>query len=125
MKKLIVAAIVSFVLLLTSGCATRMGDLSVVSTQLAELDGVNLNEAPTTRHVTGQSKKFVFLFIPFGIPHLEDAVDDALIKGNGDVLTDASVHRTGWWFLIGQVGWKVTGDVVRTRGVAHTEERTE
>lgn len=125
MKKPIGTAIAVSVLLLVSGCATRMGDLSVASTQLAELDGVNLNKAPTTHHVTGQSKKFVFLFIPLGTPHLGDAIDDALVKGNGDVLTDVTVHRTGWWFLVGQIGWEVTGDVVRTRGAAYDGEKTE
>lgn len=116
MKRPIVAAIAACVLLLASGCSARMGDLTVASTQLAKLDGVNLNEAPTKRHVTGEAKSFMFLFIPFGIPHLEDAVEDALVKGNGDVMTDVTVHRTGWWFLVGQIGWKVTGDVVQTRG---------
>lgn len=116
MNRSIAAAAAVCVLLLASGCTTRMGDLTVASTQLAELDGVNLNKAPTAHHVTGEAKSFIFLFIPFGIPHLEDAVEDALVKGNGDVMTDVTIHRTGWWFLVGQIGWKVTGDVVQTRG---------
>lgn len=115
MKRSIAAAMAVCILLLASGCTSRMGDLTVASTQLAKLDGVNLNQAPTAHHVTGEAKSFIFLFIPFGIPHLEDAIDDALVKGNGDVMTDITIHRTGWWFLVGQTGWKVTGDVVQTR----------
>lgn len=98
-----------------------MGGLSVASTHIANLDGVNLNKAPTTHHVTGADKSFIFLFIPFGTPDLEDAFDDALAKGKGDVMTDITVHRTSWWFLVGQTGWKVTGDVVQTRGLGQAE----
>ena len=115
MRKIMFAG-VAIAGILSAGCATRMGDLSVASTKIANLDGVNLNNAPTEHHVTGEAKSFVFLFIPFGIPHLEDAVDDALEKGNGDVMTDITVTRKGWWFLVGETGWEVTGDVVKTRG---------
>jgi hypothetical protein len=48
---------------------------------------------------------------------LEEAVDDALGKGNGDVMTDATVHHWFWYipYIYGQEGWSVTGDVVKTR----------
>ena len=115
MKKVWIVAL-AMIVMLCAGCATRMGDLSVASTKIAKLDGVNLNQAPTQRRVTGEAKSFVILFIPLGIPHLEDAVDDALRKGGGDVMTDVTVRRKGWWFLVGEAGWEVTGDVVKTRG---------
>ena len=32
-------------------------------------------------------------------------------------MVDASVYMTSWWFLIGESGIKIKGDVVNTRGV--------
>ena len=103
-------------LMLLSGCATRLGDMSVISTRNVSLDEVDLDSLPQVKGVTGKDSKFIFLFIPFGVPHLEDAIDDALDKGDGDVMVDAIVHRQGWWFLIGETSLKVKGTVVKTRG---------
>lgn len=102
--------------LATGGCTTRLGDLTVASTHLAELDRVDLDDLPTKRNVVGEDIKFILLIIPFGTPHLENAVDDALEKGNGDVMTDITIEQVSWWFLVGQTGFRVEGDVVKTRG---------
>ena len=64
----------------------------------------------------GKDTKYRILSIPLGFPHLEDAIDDALDKGNGDVVTDAVVHLKSWWFIIGQDTLEVKGTVVKTRG---------
>ena len=58
---------------------------------------------------------FIFLF-PLGQPKLKEALNNALEKGQGDLMVNASVYVTGWWFLIGEVGIKIKGDVVNTRG---------
>ncbi|MDY0270036.1 hypothetical protein [Trichloromonas sp.] len=100
------------------GCSVRLGDLSTISTQNVNLDKIDLDSLPQVKGVTGKDTKFVFLFIPFGVPHLEDAVDDALEKGGGDLITDAVIHARGWWFLIGQNTLEVKGNVVKTRGGA-------
>ena len=41
--------------------------------------------------------------------------DDALNKGNGDVLIDAVLHSKAWWFICGQSTLEVKGTVVKTR----------
>jgi hypothetical protein len=48
-------------------------------------------------------------------PTLEQAVYEALDRGRGDVLTNASVERVAWYvpFVYGEYGWIVRGDVVR------------
>jgi hypothetical protein len=92
-----------------------MGDLTVASTRLASLDRVDLDALPTKRRVVGEDVKWVVFIIPIGIPHLEDAVEAALDAGGGDVLTDATIHQVSWWFLFGQIGYRVIGDVVDTR----------
>ena len=82
-----------------SGCSTHITDFSMIS----------------SKNVIGEDKKFVFLFIPFGQPTIKGALNDALQKGNGDLMVDASVYVTNWWFLIGQTGIEIKGDVVKTR----------
>ena len=102
--------------LLSSGCSMRLGDMSVISTRNLSLDTVDLDRLPQTERVVGRDTKWMILIFPIGIPHLEDAIDDALEKGNGDVMVDAVVHSSGWWFLIGQNTISVKGSVVKTRG---------
>ena len=102
-------------LMLSSGCTTRLGDMTLVSTRLVSLDGVDVSALPHSERVTGKSSKPVFLFIPLGFPNLLDAIDEALGKGDGDLLVDVVIRAEGGWFLVGQNGLTVTGTVVRTR----------
>ena len=112
--------IVYFVsILLSAGCSMRLADLTVASTRNVTLDRVDLDSLPQTRGIIGKDTKLRILFIPnilLGFPHLEDAIDDALDKGNGDVMIDAVLHRKSWWFIIGQDSLEIKGTVVKTRG---------
>ena len=70
------------------------------------------------RWLVGKEVTHIIIFIPTGgPPTLEGALDDALDKGNGDVMTDAVVKFWGWYipYVYGQHGWSVEGDVVKTR----------
>jgi len=100
---------------LAVGCSTRMGDLTVVSNRNARLDALDFDSLPVERRVEGRSSSFVFLFIPLGAPSFEEAIDDALERGQGDLMTDVTIHSTSWWFLVGQNGIRVQGDVRNTR----------
>jgi hypothetical protein len=101
--------------LISTGCTTRIGDMTMLGTRSVSLNRLDLDKLPQTKNVTGEDSKFVFLFIPFGVPHLKDAVDDALNKGNGDLMTDVVLYSSGWWFLVGQNTLQVKGTVVKTR----------
>lgn len=50
-------------------------------------------------------------------PTLEEVVSEALERGRGDVLLNATVERVAWYVPIvyGEYGWVVRGDVVRLR----------
>lgn len=98
------------------GCRTHMTDITMISTKNIDLNKTNIDAAPTKKNVTGKDSVFIFLFIPTGIPTLQGAVNDALKNGNGDLLTNASVYSSGWWFLVGQNSIEITGDVVNTKG---------
>jgi len=102
--------------LVGSGCMTRIGDMTMVSTRNVSLDKLDIDKLPQTPNVVGCDSRFILVFIPLGIPHLKDAVDDALNKGGGDLMTDVAIYQGGWWFLVGQIKWQVKGTVVKTRG---------
>lgn len=109
-----------FITLLTalfiSGCTTHLTDLSMISNKNINLNKVDIDKLPQKKNVEGEDTKFMLLFIPFGQPTLKGALNDALEKGNGDLMVDASVYVTQWWFLVGQVGIKIKGDVVNSKG---------
>jgi hypothetical protein len=112
----VLATLAGVLVLGTTGCVTRLGDMTVLSTRNVTLSKVDLDRMPQVKGITGRDSKFIILCIPLGIPHLEDAVDEALNKGGGDVMVDAVVHQEGWWFLVGQTALTVKGSVVNTRG---------
>jgi hypothetical protein len=103
------------VALALSACTMRIGDLTVVATQNVNLDKVDLDKLPQTKGIRGEDSAFIFLFIPFGFPNLKEAIDDAMRKGNGDVMVDAVIYRTTFWFLIGVDSIEVKGNVIKTR----------
>ena len=66
----------------------------------------------------GEDITHIISFIPTkGNVTPQEAVDNALVAGKGDLMTDAVLYN--WFFYIpyiyGQAGWRVRGDVVRTR----------
>lgn len=108
--------IIVFMIGLLGGCSTHLADFTMISNQNINVKKVNLDNVPQKHNVIGKSSKVIFLFVPLGIPTLHEAVDDALQKGNGDLMTDVSVYQKGWWFLIGKMGLEVKGTVVNSKG---------
>ena len=98
-----------------TGCMTRVADMTAVSTRNVCLNKCDLDTLRQTRTV-GESSRFMLLCIPFGIPRLGEAVDDALDKGQGDLILDAAIYQGGWWFLCGELKLQVRGNVVKTKG---------
>ncbi len=115
--RILVSAAAAAALLSQTGCAMRQGDMTIVSTRNVNLDRVDLDSMPQVRQVTGETSRPIILFIPLGYPHLEDAIDDALDKGDGDVMTDAVIHTDGYWLLLfGENKIRVKGTVIDTKG---------
>jgi hypothetical protein len=88
-----------------SGCATRVGDFTVLSTKNLYAKNVDLTKLP--RHTeTGYDLTFMgILATP------KDAADNALEKGQGNVMTDVVLYRYSSWIPFCS-GWKVTGTVM-------------
>jgi hypothetical protein len=101
------------------GCATTHTRFEALSTQQVPFIGYQLEGARRTPDVVAEVMTQTILWIPTNTesPTLQDAVDAALKRGDGDVLVDAEVEH--WWvfvpFLYGQEGWRVRGDVIRSR----------
>ncbi|MHC4473287.1 MAG: hypothetical protein ACYS99_20270 [Planctomycetota bacterium] len=114
-RSLRVLGLLVLAVLFLGGCKIRQADLTVVATGNVNLDRVDLDSLPG-QDVEGESVGWVVLFFPVSFPHLEDAVDDALRKGRGDLMTDAVMYTSGWWFLVGQNIITVKGRAVKTRG---------
>lgn len=105
------ALIVLFAVILCAGCTTRVGDFTLASTKNVDLGNAQL-DVKKGKRVSGEDCKFMFLFIPIGIPSVREAVDDALTKGGGNVMVDQVTYMRGWWFIIGQNCFVVEGTVL-------------
>ena len=107
--------------LAASGCAVDQGYLAVATTRSRSLDlrGVDFSQLPVRRDVEGSDTRVTsILFIPtFDAPRLERAVDEALARGDGDVLVRSHVRSIDWWFVLGVSTLEVRGDVVDLSGV--------
>jgi hypothetical protein len=91
--------------------------MTAISTRNVKLDEVDLDKLPQVKNVTGTDTRYDFLFIPLGFPTVQGAVDDALAKGNGDLIIDGVVKSEVWTILLtGQRTISVTGTVVNTKG---------
>lgn len=101
-----------------SGCTVRQGDYTVISNRLARVDDFELDKTDRVRNIVGEDSRLSILMIATGgVPTLDGALDNAFSKADGDVITDAVVESWEWTipFLLSGQGWRVRGDVVKTR----------
>lgn len=108
--------------LAASGCAIQTvphGRFAALSTRVAPVLGFQLDGLPRTRNVEAVVLSQHFLWVPTKTspPLLEQAVEEALRRGDGDLLLDVEVDRIFFAIplIYAQEGWRVRGDVVRTR----------
>ena len=117
MSKRPLTIVLTLLFMLTlAGCTTRHGDFTVLTNRnVGEIDMAN---AESLGIVEGEEMKPIIVFIPLGIPHLEDAVDDALESSGGDFMTDVAVHSSWWYipYIYGQQKWVVRGTVWKMKG---------
>lgn len=118
----LLAAASALALLAALGCALQTvphGRFAALTTRTAPSLGFQLDGATRTRDVEAVVLSQHFLWIPTRTdpPTLEEAVEQALRRGNGDLLLDVEVDRIFFAvpLLYGQEGWRVRGDVVRSR----------
>ena len=112
-------AALSLVTAIASGCATDEGHLTLASTRpisiaARDIIDLDLDKLPRMNGIEGSDTAVTsVLFIPtFAGPSLAAAVDDAIARGHGDLLTRAEVHSTKYWFLVGIETLTVRGNVI-------------
>ena len=109
----------SALLLSASACTLRLADLTLAASGPVALDGVDLDQLPRKR-AEGEDTRFALRLdiwpVVTMMPSIAAAVDKALQKGGGDLLTDAVIEWSAYYVIFGDVHRvRVRGDVVNTR----------
>lgn len=105
---------------LAAGCAApRAEPLRAIGSDPRLLVGEVPAAHSVTRNVEVREVSHVIVWVPTDgqPPTLEHAISEAIERGRGDVLVNATVERVAWYvpLLYGEYGWVVRGDVVRLR----------
>lgn len=98
---------------LISACTTKVSYLSVVVPNNQYFDNRALNLATVEKDVTGSDTHPIILFFPMGHPAFDEAIQDAIMNGHGNVMTNVTIiEEMRWWVLFGYNSIEVHGDVV-------------
>lgn len=83
-----------------AGCTVRVADLTLVSTKNIDLSNTQLDARKGMR-VKGEDCAYAILgLIPLGIPNLQEAIDNALEKANGNIMIDEVTSYKGFYFIL-------------------------
>jgi hypothetical protein len=108
--------ILSVFLVLLSSCSVRLTDFTVISTK-----NTNVKTEKKGNRVEGKDcSNLAFGIIPVTgtyIPNLKEAIDDAIEKGDGDILLDGVVYQKTIFIplVFTQVCYNVEGTIGKTR----------
>lgn len=92
-----------------TGCTVRVADMTVGSTKNYDINSGPFIKGP---RVTGEDLYPVFIF-PLGIPNVKTAMDNAIQSEKCAVgLTDLVISQLNHSFLVGQIGFRVEGDLI-------------
>ena len=120
MKRRALAVALAGASLLLAGCAAPTGPpFTVLASDARLLIGDVPRADLVTRGIEVRRVSHVIFWVPTRSqePTVMEAVGEALERGNGHILVNASVRRIAWYvpLLYGEYGWVVRGDVVRLR----------
>lgn len=112
-----------FAALLCVGCTQRLGDFTLISTKNVDLSDASI-DVKTGRRVTGEDCRYIALFIPLGAPSIKEAVDDALEKGNGNLLVDQVTFVRSWYvpLIVGESCYVAEGTAVEAIARGRTDD---
>ena len=100
---------------LLTGCSTRVGDFTVMSTKNMDFNNPDGFMTQPGRRVTGESIQHFAIIIPVSsAATMKGAVDNAIERTPGAVgLSNVVLYQTGFWaILYGNGGYRVEGDPV-------------
>ena len=94
----------SFCLVWSFGCSQRIADFTGISTKNIYAKGVDVSALPKAKGIKGSDIRFL------GInANIKDALDEALEKGDGNLMIDCAVYV---WTAPFVGGYEVRGTVV-------------
>ncbi len=102
------------ILLLLGGCSAQTYHMGLIIPENTPLKEQDIDRGTIAHNITGKDTHEIILFFPSGHPNFQNAVNQALVKGRGDLIINAEVSYIYHWFILGgyeQI--KITGDVVR------------
>ncbi len=105
------------VLLTAVACTQRLGNLTVASTKNIAISSFNPGTMQPKK-TEGQDCKSLILFIPTGVPNLENAIDNAMANaGTGyNLMTDVVLSSKVWTVILySQSCYVVTGNAYQLR----------
>lgn len=116
---------VIFILLcvvILSGCVTRLGDFTLISTKNIDLTrGASFKRAQS--RATGEDSVAIIIFIPTGVPNMKTAIDKAIesVPGAVALLDGVLSYKSFYILLFGQYGYIVEGTpLIDPALVSHT-----
>ena len=113
-RRLIPGQVLLLFIITTVACTGHVADLSLVANRSVDLGTTALDLQKGTR-VTGEDCEYALLgVIPLGVPSLEDAVNDALEKANGNIMVDARTTASVFYTIVfAQTCIKIAGKVLQ------------
>ena len=108
-KRFMFFALIALLSISATGCVTRLGDFTIISTKNIDLTrGADFKRGQS--RIQGEDSIFIIIFIPTGVPNMKTAIDKAIESVPGAVaLLDAVLSAKVWWFIVGQEGYLVEG----------------
>lgn len=115
MKRVHVSSLfLPLLIIVFSGCTQRLGDLTIASTKNVAFtrEGGIGTQYVEVGDCEGRDFDYLIVFIPTGTPNIEDAADNCLDNGDGDLMTNVVLRSRFIYFVLGaQTGYLVEGDV--------------
>jgi len=100
------------------GCTKRIGDLTVATTKNLNLESMVIDYNKASKNCEGGDCKIVILGIPIGYPNMEEALDKAMAKCDGNLMTDIALYKTEWSIIL------FGGNCIRVKGTSlNTREK--
>lgn len=123
MKQITLVLLACFLL---SSCSYRITDFTIISTKNVDLSRASTFERGKSRN-EGVDTAHIILTIPFGRPHLKEAIDRAIEATPGAVaLVDGVVYSKSWWAIVyGQSKIIVEGTPLMDPSLASNEKMHE
>ena len=116
-SRAMLAAVLCAGMFMFTGCTTRLGDFTVLSTKNVDVSGLK----PGDRQTGEDCVNLLFSMIPMGEVNWKNAMDQALERGKGDVMVDAVLTVKAWAipYIFGQSCLEFTGTIAQSASYKH------